>query len=404
MIDAPEAMVRAQEASSLTYHGKPFHALLSISQPSDASSPFRGTVEIFWQAANKYRIVLTSPAFSRTLIVNGRQQQEANTGDYYPIWLRSYVTALMDPFPHAVVNSNGRVAIGPNMSSCLQRDDRPGGITDEMTRASVCFRGLEPTLHRVQSFTYFMEFRDSQSFGKKQIARTYQDYLKGNDPVVGILKTLEPLPPNESLFVITNPTPPADRIETAFISTKEEEALQQITVSEPWPTVGDGKTEGYMIIHVQTDRTGQVREAYKHNSDNSGLEAAGVQRALKYKFKPLLQNGVSLQMETPLVLHFTSTIANAHPVPVLTGEQLATVTTGCGTANLPSGLAPKGTVFKIRFSVAETGKVAGEVYPQNVPSALTNAAYSSLTSCKFRQYMVDGKPSYYHADFIFVAP
>ena len=39
-----------------------------------------------------------------------------------------------------------------------------------------------------------------------------------------------------------------------------------------WPAVREGKTEGYMIVYARTDRTGQVRETAKHNSDQPGLE------------------------------------------------------------------------------------------------------------------------------------
>jgi hypothetical protein len=75
-----------------------------------------------------------------------------------------------------------------------------------------------------------------------------------------------------------------------------------------------------MIVDALTDVTGQVRETSKYNSDNPGLEEAGRQAAMGYKFKPLLIGGVPVQMEMPLVLHFTSKIAD--PLPVLKGTSL----------------------------------------------------------------------------------
>jgi len=416
VISVDDAIDRALRTSSLTDHGQPFHALLAISKPDNPSSPFRGTIEVFWRDANTYRTVITSQAFSQTRIVNGNEIEEHNTGTFYPIWLRTYLNALLKPIPRPDLfrHSNGRIALGERMSGCTSRDDRPGGITNEMTWGILCFEGAEPRLGSVMDFTGFIEFKDYRKFGKKLIAYRYQDYLDGNNPVVGELQALEPLGSAEpALFTITQPTPASELLETTFVSTLKEESMLVHVDTSPWPTAHEGKTEGYMIVHAITDRTGQVREAYKHNSDNPGLEAAGVARALHYKFNPLLIDGVPQQMEMPLVLHFTSQIAD--PVPVLTGDEISTVASGCGTPSLPSGALTKGTVFHIKISVNEEGKVTGESFPEanqfypetnatSVPNALLSPALRAVGMCRFTRYLRDGVPTYYHALFSFTAP
>lgn len=409
MIPVDDAIQQALQTSSLTEHGKPFHAVLKISQPGHPASPFQATVEVFWLSPSASKTVVTSTAFSQTRVVNGPEVEEHDTGDFYPSWLHSFLQVLLTPLPRPELfqHRSGNVALGERTMSCTRRDDRNHGITDVMTWGDLCFEGNEPRFHSVTDFTSFKEFKDFRSFGKKSIARRYNDYLDGNDPVVGKFTTLEPLTSADAaFFTVANVTPPADRISTQFISTAQEEALREHGDDSPWPPVRDGKTEGYMIIHAITDRTGQVREAYKHNSDNPGLEAAGVEKALHYKFKPLMIDGVPQQMEMPLVLHFSSHIAD--PVPVLTGADINKVATGCGTPSLPQGVLPKGTTFHIRISVNEEGKVTGETFPEantmNVPNALLGPASAAIRACHFSAYLRNGVATYYHAEFAFTAP
>ena len=74
---------------------------------------------------------------------------ETNHGDFYPNWLHGFVTALIDPMPRLkdLRGRNDSVDIGPNIDfSCVRRDDKTAGITNEMTRAQVCFSGQDPML------------------------------------------------------------------------------------------------------------------------------------------------------------------------------------------------------------------------------------------------------------------
>jgi hypothetical protein len=295
--------------------------------------------------------------------------------------------------------------LGQNISqSCVNRDDRTNGITDQTTWAQICFQGQEPRIKYAMDFTYFMEFGDYKSFGKKLVARSYTTYTDGNEKVIGQLKELEPLNSNDdNLFQVSNPTPVTQQIQTVFVSMAANQSLLENVPTIDWPPVHEGKTEGNMIVHVITDRTGQVREAYKHNSDNAGTEAFGTQQALKYKFKPLMVNGVAVQMETPLVLHFSTKIGD--PIPVLTGGDIKKYAPGCGyNPVLPKGLLPSGTTFKIRVSVNERGEDTGETFPQDIPWSVVQRAHIDPRSCHFKPYLINGQPWYHHIDFVFTAP
>ena len=143
-----------------------------------------------------------------------------------------------------------------------------------------------------------------------------------------------------------------------------------------WPPVREGKTEGYMIVYARTDRTGQVRETAKHNSDQPLLESFGMEQALKYKFKPLIVDGIPQQMEMPLVLRFSSKIVD--PLPILGVADMKKQMTSCRVGTLPSG-TPRGTTVQIRISVDETGKMT-EMAPVGQGSGRAWVARNELAS------------------------
>jgi hypothetical protein len=57
-VDAEVALDRALQKSSLTFQGKPFHAVMEIWAQGIAYS---GRVEVWWINDSKYRVALTSP-------------------------------------------------------------------------------------------------------------------------------------------------------------------------------------------------------------------------------------------------------------------------------------------------------------------------------------------------------
>lgn len=395
--DAETALNRALKISSLTEDGEPFHAVLMI---GTSGTPYSGRVEVWWATKDKYKTVAVSPAFSQTRIVNGAQVMETNSGDYYPRWLEDFVDAIIDPVP-MIANFRGRggaVMVGPQITnSCLRRDDRPGGITDETTWGQVCFVGSEPRLESVLTMNYDVDFSDWNSFGKKKIARTYKTSVLDYKEVVAHLTELEELKSApEEMFAVTDPTPPEQQIKTSFVSTLKEESLVEKAPTIEWPTVREGKTEGYMIVYARTDRTGQVRETAKHNSDQPGPESFGMEQALRYKFKPLMVNGVAVQMEMPLVLHFTSKVED--PPPTLRGEELLKQISRCG-AKLVSTAPSGGNIEAIHISVNEEGKLTGEGYGPKVDPGLPAVSITgSPVDCRYAPLVRNGVVTYYHGD------
>ena len=142
------------------------------------------------------------------------------------------------------------------------------------------------------------------------------------------MTTLEAWKPDESLLSTDKKSSSSERVLTKFVSTATEESMLESAPKDiAWPSVRDGKTEGYMLVHAITDRTGQVREASSYSSDNPGVEDRGRAIALQYKFKPLVVDGVPQQMEMPLAIHFVTRIEN--PIPELDDLTSRKIIRGC---------------------------------------------------------------------------
>jgi hypothetical protein len=399
-LPADAALNRALKASSLTAGSRPFHVVMEI---GEAGSPYSGRLEVWWAEPKKYKSVITSPAFSQTRVANGEQVMETNTGDYYPRWLEDFVDGILNPIPMSenFKGRGGTVVVGPSIkSNCLQRNDRPGGITDDMTWGFVCFSGSEPLLESVLTMNYGIHFADWKGFGKQKIARTYKTSVLDYKEIVGHLTTLEELRnAPDDLFAVTTPTPEAQQIRTEFVSTLKEESMVEKVPMIEWPTVREGKTEGYMIVYARTDRTGQVRETAKHNSDQPGLESFGMEQALRYKFKPLIVDGAPVQMEMPLVLHFVSKIGE--PIPELNDSQTRKIITGCSLPHEINDPPSSGRQIVIQFQVQDDGGLM--TLGASDRKIAVPVLYQQFRGCHFGIYKQNGFATAYHANLTVTA-
>ncbi|HEY5213206.1 MAG TPA: hypothetical protein VIJ38_09315 [Acidobacteriaceae bacterium] len=317
---------KTEVSASLTTNGSPFHAEMKISGVKKEPQ-YESFVTVDWASRARYRVEVRSARFHQIKNVDGDQVQEQNEGDFYPGWLHSFVTALLDPLSVKPLLLDPKASIGISRSSngvtvklCVDRNDNPGGIRDDMTWSGVCITN-DGLLVNAHNFATWMDFSDQETFAGKKVARIYSTSTGSYEEITGKLISLRTLQTTEADEIrVTQATPTEKRIGFAFISTKAEEARLESAKPFDWPTVREGKTEGYMIVRALTDVTGQVRETSKYNSDNPGLEEAGRQAAMGYKFKPMLLDGVPTQIEMPLVLHFTSKMAD--PLPELKGAEL----------------------------------------------------------------------------------
>ncbi len=403
-----EAVLDKAEASTSLSKGAPSHAEMTIAGAGNEPE-YKATISLDWASPSRYRVEVRSQRFHQVRTVDDTQISERTEGDFYPGWLHGFAKALMDPlFSKALVTApNAQLGGSRSMSSnsqslaCVQRNDRPGGITDDLTWSGLCISGSgEP--NQAYDFTAWMDYSNFKSFGKQRIATSYESFTGNYDKLLGKVTVLRPLSPAEIEGIhVAQPTPKDKQLTFTFLSTTAEEARLESAKPFDWPPVREGKTEGYMIIHAVTDVNGQVRESSKHNSDNPGLEEAGMQAAMGYKFKPMLVDGVPAQVEMPLVLHFKTT--QGVPLPFLKGDEVSKVSQTCHSPIvLPKGVGEPGRHYHVKVSVDETGKRTGETFPDGYPDF--GYVGRTVQSCNFGIYRLEGKPTYYHVELEFIAP
>ena len=317
-----KALDHALEQSALTgTNGEPFHIKVHLSESTNPSSPYRADIEEYWVSPKQWRRSIDTPEFKQMLIANGDQIGEQDTGDYFPLWLKSFITALFDPVPNAdqwnkldAKISQITLPNGQRSDACARMKFKVGTATvNNDAFANVCFDGAG-LLKFVGSPGYSMEFHEYQHFGKKMIARRYQDDPESGTELVANVVSLEKLKtPDATLFSIGQSTPPEQRLQSVVVSQSTIERAAEGQPAITWPAVQSGKTTGLLSMYVSIDRQGHVREAYPLNSDNAGLQDAARDQLLKWKLKPMSASGVPVQAEAALTFRFeTTSAANAH--------------------------------------------------------------------------------------------
>src|SRR5271157_3904641 len=94
-----DAVSKALEKSLITGEGdRPFHIRISVSEPENRQSPYQGAIEEWWISKDQWRREVTGKdGMHQTIVVANGSQTEKDEGDYFPRWLRSFVTAAFDP-------------------------------------------------------------------------------------------------------------------------------------------------------------------------------------------------------------------------------------------------------------------------------------------------------------------
>jgi hypothetical protein len=325
------AVDRALRLCSLSEGDQPFHLVLEISPTTHQAGSTRGPdprvlnmraqVEVFWLNPITYRTEIRSQSFSQIRIVNGNVVEEHDAGVFYPRWIQNFVDAILDPVPQAATLAKvpGNVPIGTSSHACISTTAPPGGRADEPATAQICFQDEEPRLASGIEFSRSVWFDDFAPFGRQQIARTLVNDLPANVLVQGQVTLLEPLPNADYPLLKTKEfTLLSKQIRTALVSRTLAQYLLEAPPGQSWSQVDPGPADkqagAQMTVYIRTDRTGRVREAYRDNSDQLGLQDAAVARALTLKFKPLIVDGAPRQMEAQLALPSKALPAPSLPI------------------------------------------------------------------------------------------
>jgi hypothetical protein len=421
-----EAMERAVQLSQLTSPGSaPFHLKATIAELNSPDSDYKAEVEMYWVARDRWRRTLKSPDFSQTIIVNDGKVAEQNQGDYFPLWLNQFVIAMFDLAPAQIKQSK---ALMPDMTAiqkkaaknlppalrglrldtgtqCM-RNHEPAGIPPIQNNifTTVCFRNPPGLLESVSSPGFEAEFRDFKEFHGKNVAwKISQEPEPGTKIEARVTELTDLKEPDPAMFSIQAPSTMHERAVRMRVSEGVARGLLLTTPEIAWLPVRDGKTNGTLSLVISVDKEGHVRETWPLNSDNPFPQDQARKAVSEWRFKPLMMEGVPVQMETVLTFAFRTRIGD--PIPVLSDEEGRKL--AIETAEPDFALTKKpaaGTQFTVRVAVNEQGQVIGLKNINNLDMALLGPANVALHKWRFRPYIHDGKPDRFDTDITFKVP
>jgi TonB family protein len=415
--DKPDSLVaKATTISSLTGpKSKPFHLKVTVSEPENPTSPYTGTIEEYWRSGDDWSRSIKTANFQQSLVMKDRKRSEQNIGDYYPLWLQEFVTAITDPLQDASFweKVSARLVImsssnGGQDTSCARAQFKVGtAAINNDAFAVICFNG-DGTLSSVVRPGYDMEFHDARPFGKKRIAYQYINFPEPGTRLVGQVEVLEELDSDTIAPFSMDGQPSSSAIQTVPINQDTFEKLLAEPLAIKWPAVHSGNTKGLLSMYVSVDRSGQVREAYPLNSDNAGLQDAARDQLLKVKLKPAVVRGETVQTEVPLTFRFSTfnesdqsgaaDAAQPESVsvkPIIVSLQIAnSLRLRMFAPVYPQDLKVQrvGGTVRLNAIIGKQGQVVSATVIDSPNAELAGAATAAVKKWTYKPYLLNGNP------------
>jgi TonB family protein len=418
--DEPNSVLsKANRLSSLTGpRAAPFHLKFRISEPANSKSQYIATVEEYWKSQNEWSRTIDSPQLHQRVMVRSGARTEENSGDYYPLWLRDFITAVLDPLEDSSFweKVSARMVVSTSVNghpttSCARAQFKVGtAAVNNDAFAVICFNA-DGTLASVERPDYGMEFHDTQPFGKKRIAYRYVDDPEPGTELIGQIEALEKI--DSSTAIPDLPSPPQQTLgalKSIQIGQETFEKLLDAPINFNWPTVHSGNTQGKLSMYVSADREGTVREAYPLNSDNAGLQDTARDQLLKVHLKPAAVQGVNLQVESALTFQFStrlesdSGVSPQSPPAATNPSAIKPIIVSPAIANslrlkayapaYPQDLKLKriGGKVELMAIIGKEGQIVS-LSPISSPNdALTSAAIAAVQKWSYKPYLLNGQP------------
>lgn len=292
--------------------GRPFYLKATISDRNDNKSEFNGTVEEYWLSPTKWRRVIKLRDFSQTRIVNGDMIYEDNKGDYFPLHDEMLANEIVDPLPKSAVDLLNKLQLvatepGSGEGQCVAEKyfNDPDGRETRVLLAYNCKTGL--LIYLWSPSCCYGVMTDYRKFHNKLVAFATKD-----DPINIRIDTLRDLDaPDEALFAISQPTPPAGRITTRQVSETEARSFIAEKAEVQWPTVSQKPNGQGVEVRVVIGRDGRVKEAWSYSPVDGAVKNAALNAIRKWTFSPQSVDGVPAQIETKLTIPFSSELQSA---------------------------------------------------------------------------------------------
>ncbi|HUN63078.1 MAG TPA: energy transducer TonB [Candidatus Sulfotelmatobacter sp.] len=294
---------RAAKTSNLMADGAaPFHMKL-VAQSNRKDHPEYATeIEWWWSSAEKWRREVKTPGFTQTAVRNGTQYYESNSSEYLPWWLHELIAATTDPVPleelrRADMDVHG--ACG-KWESEYAKDGEKIGVSNQ-----ACVNP-DGTVGQLFTRTLGAEFGNYQSFGGKRVAGTVKVWAVSPNEVTGTVTVLEKLKDADEKFQVVNDIGFGARVRFVSVAGDAVQLDQEKSRAVEWPVVHSFPAKGVMAVQVKLDREGNVREVGTIVSSNVALTDAAKQQIGQWKFKPYLQDGFPVEVNTTIAVPYAT--------------------------------------------------------------------------------------------------
>ncbi len=291
--------------------GRPFYLRATITDKDDAKSEFNGKIEEYWLSPTKWRRVVKLRDFSQTRIVNGDMIYEENNGDYFPLHDEMLANEIVDPLPKSAVDLIKQLGLmgaepGSGQGQCMAEkyiNDAEGQKT-RVLLAYDCKTGL--LMYLWSPTCCYGVMTDYRKFHSKLVAYATQD----NTINIRIESLRDLDAPDESLFVVSQSTPPSKRITTEKITETEARTLLAEKPEIQWPPINKKPNEKSMSVDIVIGRDGRVKEAWTYSPVDNAIEDAALTAIRKWTFQPQNVDGVPAQLKTSLTIPYPADYQN----------------------------------------------------------------------------------------------
>jgi hypothetical protein len=291
---------------------KPFRVRLEVSQSSREPGDYAATVEETWVAPDRWIRTVHTHDLSQLTVMNGSGLHVLTQGDYFPKWLRDFVTGLFTPVPDPNRWNLSKAPLehielpnGASSSPCQHAEFELGDPPlQQVNFATNCFEPSDRLLEMAQSPNYTIEFKQYGRFGKLKIARVLLEDAGGRVRLTGRITVLEEAKAvGAQAFDTPANAENTNPLAAAILSTSELTSLARGLPDLPWPNPIPG--HGFFTVWVSIDRTGKVREAHSLNSDEWGIAADRSAQLVGRQWNPYVKDGVPIQSEGALVFEYS---------------------------------------------------------------------------------------------------
>lgn len=369
--------------------GTPFYLQAVVTERGDPDEHV--DVEMSWVAPDKWTRTIKSNEFSQNLIVNGDRIFEQDSDDYFPVGIRTLVTALVDPKPvletvrpgdfvrtkaNGGSDESGKMCFGPSSKMCITGKY---GLTESV-------RGPGRSV----------DFMDYQKFKDMRVARLLVYHIDAGDNLQARITTLGELDTHdEGKFLISEPTPNEKQNRSVILPEGELRSLALQPTEIVWPQVlEDNQTSGETSYYISLDRSGQVREVLPLSVAVERADDSARRQIMKWKFKPVLRDGVPVQAEAVLSFHYDTRAYGPHAP--LTNEEARKLASNIVEPVFPSGTAPSGSTFTIWIAVDVEGNIIESIAGDG-PHQLYQACSQAIGKWRFTPILKSGKARPYRA-------